>query len=148
MKTSFNLSKPMRISDYFFSPALASMMEKRREALVLSGVAAVQFALVTAGLPGIVCPFKAAFGIPCPGCGMSTSISCLLHGDWHSAITTHAFGPIFLVGLVFVLGVSILPESLRTMIVQKVAVVEKRTGITTLLMIALMFYWGFRLLKL
>jgi hypothetical protein len=138
----------MRISDYFFSPALASLMEKRREALFLGGLAATQFALVTAGLPGVICPFKAAFGIPCPGCGMSTSISCLLHGDWQSAFATHAFGPIFFLGLVFFLGVSILPEAARKAVVQQVAKIEKRTGITTFLMITLMFYWGFRLLKL
>lgn len=138
----------MRISDYFFSPTLASIMEKRRETLFLGGVAAIQFGLVTAGLPGILCPFKAGFGIPCPGCGMSTSVSCLLHGDWQGAFTTHAFGPIFFLGLIFVLMVSLLPETLRITVVQKVASIEKRTGITMFIMVGLMFYWGFRLLKL
>jgi hypothetical protein len=138
----------MRISDYFFSPALASLMEKRRHSLFLGGVVTLQFGLVTAGLPGWPCPFKAAFGIPCPGCGLSTSVSCLFHGDWQGAFATHAFAPIFLIGLVFVLAVSILPEAPRSIIVQKIAALEKRTGITTLFMISLMCYWGFRLLKL
>jgi hypothetical protein len=123
-------------------------MEHRRESLFLSGVVALQFGLVTAGLPGWPCAFKAAFGIPCPGCGMSTSISCLLHGDWSGAFTTHAFAPIFLVGMLFVAIVSILPDDTRVAIVQKVAMIEKRTGVTTLLMFSLMLYWGFRLFKL
>jgi hypothetical protein len=137
----------MRISDYFFSPTLAPLMKKRREALFLGGLAATQFGLVALGLPGVTCPFKAVLGIPCPGCGISTSISFLLHGDWHSAFTTHAFGPIFLFGLAFVLGASILPETMRLAVIEKIALIEKRTGITALLMLSVMFYWGFRLLK-
>ena len=146
-KVHFNLSKPMPISDYIFSPALASLMEKRHEALLLGGVAATQFALVTVGLPGWPCPFKAAFGIPCPACGMSTSISFLLHGDWHGAFVTHAFAPIFFAGLVFVVATSLLPEPMRMRIVHQVASIEKRTGITMLLIISLIIYWGFRLLQ-
>jgi hypothetical protein len=138
----------MKISDYLFSPALASLMEKRKEALLLSGVAALQFGLVTAGLPGWACPFKAAFGIPCPGCGLSTAVGFLLHGNWHAAVTTHAFAPIFLFGLVFVLGVSLLPEAARAAAIQKIAAFEKRTAITTFLIVGLIFYWGFRLFKL
>jgi len=138
----------MRISDHFFSPALASLMEKRQESLILGGAVALQFGLVTAGLPGWPCPFKAAFGIPCPGCGLSTAVGLLLHGDWHTAVTTHAFAPIFLFGLIVVLGVSLLPNAVRAVAIQKIAAIEKRSGMTALLMISLTFYWGFRLLKL
>jgi hypothetical protein len=146
-KAHFNLSKPMRISDLFFSPTLASLMEKRREALFLGGVAATQFALVTVGLPGWPCPFKAAFGIPCPACGMSTSISYLLHGDWHGAFATHAFAPFFFVGLLSMIAISLLPEPMRRSIIQQIATVEKRTGVTMLFITSLMIYWGFRLLQ-
>lgn len=138
----------MQISNLLFSPTLASMMEKRHEALLLGGLAALQFGVVTAGLPGWPCPFKAAFGIPCPGCGMSTSVSSLLHGDILGAFTTHAFAPIFFIALVFVLTVSILPQPIRATIIQKVAKIEKQTGVTIFLMVGLMLYWGFRLLWL
>jgi hypothetical protein len=143
----FNFPKPMQIPDQFFSPILASLMQKRREALVLSGVVALQFSLVTVGLPGWPCPFKAAFGIPCPGCGLSTAVGFLLHGNWRTAVATHAFAPIFLLGLVFVIGISILPKAAREATIQKVAAIERRTGITVVLLIGFMFYWGFRLLR-
>ncbi len=136
----------MQISNLLFPQTLASMMEKRHEALLLGGLAALQFGVVAAGLPGWPCPFKAAFGIPCPGCGMSTSVSSLLHGDIQGAFTIHAFAPIFFMALVFVLGVSILPQPIRASIIEKVANVEKRTGVTIFLMVGLMLYWGFRLL--
>ena len=148
MPINLNLTPHMQLSNLFFSPTLASMMQKRQESLILGGVAALQFGLVTVGLPGWPCPFKAAFGIPCPGCGMSTSVSCLLHGDWQGAFATHAFAPFFLLGLMFVLAVSVLPETMRTIVVQKVAAIEKRTGVTTFLLVGLLFYWGFRLFKL
>ncbi len=138
----------MPISDYIFSPALASLMKNRKEGLILGGVAALQFGLVTAGLPGWPCVFKAVLGIPCPGCGISTSISQLLHGDWQGSIATHAYGPVFLAGLVFVVGVSLLPETARVAVVERVARIEKRTGITTLLMLSTLLYWGFRFIKL
>jgi hypothetical protein len=32
------------------------------------------------------------FGIPCPGCGITTSISHLLHGDLRTSLTTQPFG--------------------------------------------------------
>ena len=138
----------MQIQDKLFSPMLASLMARRTEALVLSGVIGLQFGLVSAGLPGWNCPFKAVFGIPCPGCGLSTAIGLLAHGHWQAAMTTHAFAPVFLAGILLLAGVSILPEPLRSAIIQKVAMVEKRTGMTTLTMFGLMLYWGFRLLRL
>lgn len=130
------------------SPVLASVMEKRQESLILGAAAALQFGLVTAGLPGWPCPFKAAFGIPCPGCGLSTAVGLLFHGDWQGAISVHAFAPIFLLGLVAVLVVSLLPNALRTVAIQKIAAIEKRTGMTVIVLASLMLYWGFRLLKL
>lgn len=137
----------MKISDVFFSPTLASLIEKRRETFVLTGVAALQFGLVTAGLPGWPCVFKAVLGIPCPGCGVSTSISFLMHGNWQASISTHAFGPIFLLGLILVLGINILPTQMRETAIQKIAAIEKRTGITSIIFISAMLYWGFRLFK-
>ena len=144
---NFCLPKPMQISDRFFSPVLASLMEKRQETLILGGMVALQFGLTTAGLPGWPCPFKAVFGIPCPGCGLSTAVGLLLHGDWRAAVATHAFAPIFLLGLVVVLGISLLPGAARAAAIQKIAAIEKRTGMTVVLLISFMFYWGFRLIR-
>jgi hypothetical protein len=143
----FNLPKPMRIPDLVFSPTLASLIQRRYEALGLSALVALQFGLVTAGLPGWPCPFKAAFGIPCPGCGLSTAVGLLLHGNWRASVATHAFAPIFLLGLVVVIGISILPETARVATIRKVAAIERHTGITAVLAIIFMFYWGFRLLR-
>lgn len=36
-----------------------------------------------------VCPIERFFGIPCPGCGMSSALYHLLRGDWRSAYFFH-----------------------------------------------------------
>ena len=138
----------MQISNYFFKPTLTPLIEKRPESLLMGGAVALQFGLVAVGLPGWPCPFKATFGIPCPGCGLSTAVSSLVHGDWHAAITTHPFAPIFLFGLIFVLGVSLLPQTARMAVLEKIRRFEERTGIMAILLVSLLVYWGFRLIWL
>lgn len=145
--TKGRLNKNMHIHDKLFSPVLASLITDRRQALVIGGVVGLQFGLTAMGLPGWPCPFKAVFGIPCPGCGLSTAVGLLLHGQWHAAMTTHAFAPVFLAGTLLILGISILPETLRSRAIQSISIIERRSGVTLLIMIALFFYWGFRLLR-
>lgn len=36
------------------------------------------------------CPFRMFIGIPCPGCGMSRALSCLLQGDLEASLYYHA----------------------------------------------------------
>jgi hypothetical protein len=44
------------------------------------------------------------FGIPCPGCGLTTAIAELLRGDWRGSLSIHAFAPIFVVAFVIMLA--------------------------------------------
>lgn len=45
------------------------------------------------GLPP--CPSVLAFNRPCPGCGLTTSFTAFLHGDFVSAWNANPFGPLF-----------------------------------------------------
>ena len=45
------------------------------------------------GLPP--CPSVLLFDRPCPGCGLTTSWTALLHGDLALAFRAHALGPVF-----------------------------------------------------
>jgi hypothetical protein len=129
-------------------PILAPLLVKRWESLLLAGVAALQVGLTYAGLPGWICPIKAALGVPCPGCGLSTAVGLLLHGKWHAAFSTHAFAPIFLSGIIMVAVVAMLPGRLHREAVCRIAVLEQRTGVMAFLLLSLIFYWGLRLLWL
>ena len=43
------------------------------------------------GLPP--CPCVLIFNRPCPGCGLTTSFTALLHGRFRDAFRAHWFGP-------------------------------------------------------
>lgn len=49
------------------------------------------------GLPA--CPSVLLFDRPCPGCGLTTSFTLMVHGRWLEAIQAHPFGPILYLGL-------------------------------------------------
>ena len=53
------------------------------------------------GLPAPLCPFHALTGVPCPTCGMTRGIRCLLHGD---PITAFLFNPL---GMLILLGMAL-----------------------------------------
>jgi hypothetical protein len=44
----------------------------------------------------VVCPFRLATGLPCPGCGLARSWSALAQGDPAEAFARHPFGPLLL----------------------------------------------------
>ncbi len=48
------------------------------------------------GLPP--CPSVVLFDRPCPGCGLTTSWTAFLHGDFAMAFHAHALGPLLYMG--------------------------------------------------
>ena len=44
------------------------------------------------GDPGLPCPLRTTTGVPCPLCGMTTSVKAALRGDLHAAFTANPFG--------------------------------------------------------
>jgi hypothetical protein len=127
------------------SPLLASLLANRTEGLVLAGVGGLQVGLHLLGLPGWACPFKATFGIPCPGCGLTAAIDELLHGKVLTALHTHAFAPIFLAAFALIVVAACLPQRFRQSLSMAIRRVEIRTGLTAWVLSALMLYWSIRL---
>ena len=82
----------------------------------------------------------------CPGCGLTRATVLLFQGDWKQSIAFHAFAPVFVMALLLVAGTAILPETPRQRIVTVAESWERRTGITSLLLIGLILYWLARLL--
>ncbi|NET26463.1 DUF2752 domain-containing protein [Okeania sp. SIO1I7] len=48
-------------------------------------------------IPFIGCPLLRYVGIPCPGWGLTRSLTAVARGDFSQAIAYHLFGPIFFV---------------------------------------------------
>jgi hypothetical protein len=47
----------------------------------------------------VKCPFKAVFGLQCPGCGSQRAVFALLHGNWKAAF---ALNPIFVLAIPYI----------------------------------------------
>lgn len=77
--------------------------------------------LLTAALPsqgaGIqICFFRYLTGLPCPGCGLTRSFSCILHGDFARGYEYHPFGYILLAIFLVAAFTLFLPASRRSQI--------------------------------
>ncbi len=130
-----------------FTPVLAPLVQDRRIALILAGVAALQVWLTALGFPGWQCPIKASLGISCPGCGLSSAIALLIQGQWQTAVSVHAFAPVFLIGSLLLLVATVLPDGFHTVFVHWIAWLERCTGIIPLLLISIIVYWVLRFPK-
>ncbi len=49
------------------------------------------------GNPGLPCPLRSATGVPCPFCGLTTSVKAVMRGDGHSAWAANPFGLVIVV---------------------------------------------------
>ncbi len=129
-----------------FNPILASILNNRVACALITGATTLQLGLVSVDLPAWQSPSHAVFGLPDPGCGLSRAIVALLRGEWRTSLTFHAFAPLFVVALSLVAMTAILPRGPRDKLVALVEYLERRTGLTAILLIGLVVYWLARLL--
>jgi len=125
---------------------LSSLVKHRQSCLAISGAVGLHLTLVTFNLPSWQCPIRATLGIPCPGCGLSRAIAAILHGDWQTALTIHAFAPIAIIVFSIVLVAAFLPKSARTQLENRLERLERQSKVTTLLLSISLLYWLARLL--
>lgn len=130
----------------FRRPILAQLLKNRPTCATITGATMVHLSLVMAGLPSWRSPFHSVFGIPDPGCGLSRAIVALLRADWTTAVTFHAFAPLFVIALILIALSVVLPRWLRDKAAAWVAELERRTGLTAILLVGLVVYWLARLL--
>ena len=128
----------------WYTPAFSSLLENRREGLVIVGAGALHLGLSFAGLPAWNCPILAATGIPCPGCGLTRASMELVRGDFASSFQTHAFAPIFMFALVLMVVTLVLPETQRNDLLARISRLETRSGFTAWVLFFLMLYWAIR----
>ena len=82
---------PARIEAALFNPL---------SILGAQGILALSLILPPGGLGLPLCWLDTLFGIPCPGCGLTRSVTAVTHGEWGAALGHHPFG--FLVWLLAV----------------------------------------------
>ncbi|HMQ52507.1 MAG TPA: DUF2752 domain-containing protein [Anaerolineae bacterium] len=133
------------LSGEFRTPILAWVMENRIAGLMITGATGLQLGLTAAGLPGWTCPFLHVLGVPCPGCGLSRASLALVQGDWATMLSLHAFAPGLVLALLLIAVGTVLPDQPRRRLIEGVARLEYRTGLTALLLVGLLLYWLVRL---
>jgi len=134
-----------RLADWMFAPTLALIMQNRWFLALIAGLAIVQVGLAAAGWRGWQCPIHLISGVPCPGCGLSRAMALFIQGKWQTAIEVHAFAPILAVAVGFLAITAIMPRSLQHQAARRVAALEKRSGIVSVVVLAMFIYWGLRL---
>ncbi len=130
----------------WYAPAFSTLLENRREGLVLFGAGALHLGLSLAGLPSWSCPIRAATGVPCPGCGITRATMQLLHGEVGLSLQTHAFAPVLLFSILIMAAGLFLPKRNRELLISAVKKTETRYGLTAYLAVAFMLYWVVRLM--
>ena len=134
------------LKNQIYSPILTDLVQNRPAASIITAAAGLQVGLVSLGLPGWSCPFLHVVGLPCPGCGLSRAVVALTHGDWRNSLELHAFALFFVLALTLIATATVLPHKHRNWLAGRLEIVERRTGITAILLISLVFYWLIRLL--
>lgn len=97
------------------------------------------------GLGFDICWIHRMFGVPCPACGLTRSVTSLTHGRFQQAVVYHPFGPVLYVMLVCAGLYAILPPRVRERLALRAAESERAWRIGYRLFLATFF--GFGLLR-
>jgi hypothetical protein len=135
------------VPQHVLSP-ISPILRDRKFTFALAGATGLHVALVSLNLPSWDCPFFRVTGVPCPGCGLSRATMLLLKGDLSGSIRFHAFAPIFLFAIVALILSLILPKSIIQPAIARAELIERKTGVTVLILGSLILYWLARLLFL
>ena len=130
----------------FPSPIAAVLSERS----VCFGLIATGIVLVAGNALGWhlwVCVFHEVTGLPCPGCGLTRGMTAFARGDVRQALHWHPFTPVFACGIVLMVVVTLLPATRREQWLNTIARIEARTGITFVLLIALVAFGLWRMTK-
>jgi hypothetical protein len=135
------------VPQHVLSP-ISPILRDRKFTFALAGATGLHVALVSLNLPSCDCPFFRVTGVPCPGCGLSRATMLLLKGDLAGSIRFHAFAPIFLFAIVALILSLVLPKSIIQPAIARAELIERKTGLTVLILGSLILYWLARLLFL
>jgi len=128
-----------------FSP-IAPLLRDRRFGLLLTGALSLNIVAIALHLPSWECAFLKVTGLPCPGCGLTRACILLLRGEVQASIRFHAFAPVFVLFVAMLIVCTVLPRTVTEPFINRAETLERRTGITLIVLGGLILYWLARLL--
>ena len=87
--------------------------------LIALGLLLLGFILPSDGMGVPLCTFKRWLRLPCPGCGLTRSVSSILHGDVLKSWNYHPLG-IFFVGAALFLALNLALPRRRVVVIRRV----------------------------
>jgi hypothetical protein len=128
-----------------FPLIIAPLLADRRIAAVLSTAAVAIVVLKMIGVSGWQCPMHAVIGQPCPGCGLTRAMAALAGGNWQAAVQLHPLAPLVAATIFLLVAVAVLPAAVGRKITASAAIVEGRSGVGWLGILAAISHWIGRL---
>ncbi|MEQ1862609.1 MAG: DUF2752 domain-containing protein [Chthoniobacteraceae bacterium] len=124
----------------------AALLRQRPLCLAIVGAVGAHLAATAIGVPGWICPWNAATGLPCPGCGLTRASVQLLSGDFSGSMRTHPFAPAVVIALGFVLAGAVLADGARERMLSFVARLDAGGRSSAVLLAALIAFWVVRMM--
>ncbi len=119
MPTPHERASLERLKHWLANPQHASALWLGRHCVVVAWVGLLAAAICPPhGLGISVCWFCGATGLPCPGCGVTRSLSCGLRGLWWESWHYHPMGLPILALFAFTAAQSLLPRPARERLAQ------------------------------
>jgi hypothetical protein len=128
-----------------FPTLVTPLIQNRALCWGIFGAAGLHLGLRLLGLPSWPCPVRYGLGFPCPSCGLSRATIALLQGQWQLAIAIHAFAPMVLVLLAFLLCSNFVTPTYRATLLGYMHTIEQKTGLSTIVLAIFLLYWLIRL---
>ncbi len=111
-----------------FYPILSSAMKDRALSVAMITFPIIFILLNLSGLFVWRCPFFSYTGFRCGGCGMTRGITAALKGELRESLALHPFAIPLLLAWITYTAVQFLPGKSRIKAIDKIEIVEKKTG--------------------
>jgi hypothetical protein len=133
-------TRRQRVWNLFTTPWFSSLLAQVAMCRVLLASVALLGGAHLLGWSLWPCFFASVTGLPCPGCGMTRSVTALLKGQWDLAMAYHPFSPGFVVMGGLLAWAALVPKTWRDPVIQWVKAVERRTCLPLLFLLCAFIY--------
>ncbi|MDD9944044.1 MAG: DUF2752 domain-containing protein [Myxococcales bacterium] len=90
------------------------------------------------------CAFLTATGLPCPGCGLTTSFAHLARFEWEAALRAHALGPVLFMGCVAGIPLALV-GCVRAWRIERIGAQSRTLGAAVVLAVLMLCAWIVRI---
>lgn len=129
-------------ASFRFTGLVSTLLSRVAGGISLLGVFVGAFVLRPTGSDHSVCGLHRTAGIPCPGCGLTRSVTSTLQGHLEWALGFNPFGP-FIAGIMVTLALGLLlPRRWRDSLVERLSPYNRVFGWTLMVFVLALFIHG------